>query len=277
MFFLILSLCIFLINGESINKFQASFPNFTLNANITSYDGYNFTSLIGFGLIDGEEKSTYYAIDWSESRVIIFNEKWKYKSYKYFKNPANMIRHEDSIFITAQYSLFKTDKKLNIIQQYNCSEGTNPSYRGIMFNSKNSTLYVVAYESRLIYEFTLDFEVIDSFATPKHYPWSIQEYDNKIFVGTYSGYILVIVNKIIVNTFNACNGCYNSMVTSMIFDKKGFIYVTSSSLNSIYLYNNNGSYTGISMKTPNYPQFTGYDSKGRFIIIAKFQISIYNT
>ena len=277
MLFIISFFCNFFVNGESIDIFQA-FPNYSLKTNITSYDGYNFTSLIGFGLIDDEEdKSKYYATDWSESRIIIFSEKWKYKNFKNFKNPANMIRVEDSLYITAQYSIYKTDKDLNLIQQHNCSEGTNPSYRGILFNSKNSTLYVVGYELRMIYEFTLEFEIIDSFPTPKYYPWSIQEYDNKLFVGTYSGVILVIVNRIIVKTFNACNGCYNSMVTSMIFNKKGFIYVTSSSLSLIYLYNNNGSYTGISMRTPNYPYFTGYDSKGRFVIISKFQVSIYNS
>ena len=269
---------ILLINGANIDDLQG-FPNFTIKTNITSYDSsVNFTSLIGFGVYEDSLITKYFVLDWAKHRIITFNEKWKYVKYNEFRNPAQMITIGNELFITGQVNIFKTDKDLNIIQQYNATNVHNylPSFRGIYYNSKNSTIYVVAYEAMMIYEFTLDFEIVDSFATSKHYPWSIHEYDNQLFVGTYSGTILVIVNKSVIRTFNACDGCYNSMVTSMIFNKKGFIYVTSSSLNAILLYNSNGSYIGTRMRTPSFPYFTGYDAKGRLVIISVFQITIYN-
>ena len=62
----------------------------------------------------------------------------------------------------------------------------------------------------------------------------------------------------------------NVTVTSISFEQNGY---TST---KFYLFSQNGSFTGKSISTPLYPQYIGFDSKGRFIQISKKQISIYN-
>ena len=259
--------------GDSFDAFQNTSlrPN-----NITSYNGSNFYSLIGFGSFPGRN-TIYYALDWAAHRIIMFDKNWQYLNYKSFLNPANMIRINNTLYITSQNYIYKTDKYLNLIQQYNAT-GSAPSYRGIYYNWKNDTIYVVGYEVKTIYVFDLNLNMIDFFNLnkTKYYPWSIQEYNNEFYVGTFNGIILVIVNKEIIRTFNGCNGCYNSLVGSLIFDKNGYLAVTSSSLNAIYIYNSNGTYTGKSMKTAQYPYYTSFDSKGHLVIMSLFQISIYS-
>ncbi len=39
-----------------------------------------------------------------------------------------------------------------------------------------------------------------------NYSSSINEHDNKLYVGTNNGMILVIVNNMIIQQFNGCNG-----------------------------------------------------------------------
>ena len=81
----------------------------------------------------------------------------------------------------------------------------------------------------------------------------------------------MILNKQIIKTFN---GCGNDLwVMSIIFDQSG--YMAAACPNGLYLFNKNSNYTGKNMSTPFLPKSIGFDSKGRFIVVLSYQISIY--
>ena len=86
--------------------------------------------------------------------------------------------------------------------------------------------------------------------------------------------ILVYQNEILINQFNGC-GEKSQLLRSILFDQNDSM-VTSCSINNIYLYSANGSFTGKSLSAPPQIMYIGFDSKGRFIQISKEQINIYN-
>ena len=96
-----------------------------------------------------------------------------------------------------------------------------------------------------------------------------------MYVGTSNGTILLIVNEVIIRTFNGCNG--NAVILSYIlFDKCGLMATSCQTINQLYLYYPNGTYHGKNVITPVSPYYIGYDSKGHFVQISLRQISIYN-
>lgn len=125
--------------------------------------------------------------------------------------------------------------------------------------------------SRNIFQFN---HLSHNISTSTYQPFSIVEYNNQMYVGTTTGKILVIVNEVIVNTFNGCNG-NTVQLTYILFDDCGQM-ATSCYNNELYLYKPNGTYLNKNITTSIYPSYIGYDSNGRFIQISPYQISIYN-
>ena len=106
-------------------------------------------------------------------------------------------------------------------------------------------------------------------------PFSITKYNNQLYVGDNSkGAIIVIENEVIIRQFNGCNGNLGRLAY-ILFDDCGMM-VTTCNTNQLYLYYPNGTFTGKSFTTPTDPRYIGYDSKGRFVLISWYEISIYN-
>ena len=83
-------------------------------------------------------------------------------------------------------------------------------------------------------------------------------------------------NEMLINEFDGCNG-NSDYLTFILFDPNGYIAITCEyPSNKFYLFSQNGSYTGKSIWTSSDPEYIGFDSKGRFIIISTDQITIYN-
>ena len=112
-------------------------------------------------------------------------------------------------------------------------------------------------------------------STSTYQPFSIAEFNNQIYVGDYfTGTILVIVNEVIINTFNGCNG--NAIwLTYILFDNCGLM-ATSCHNNQLSLYHSNGTYLRKNFTTPSGPHYFGFDSIGRFFQISHSEIIIYN-
>ena len=152
----------------------------------------------------------------------------------------------------------------------------NPAYRGISYNLSNGLIYVTTFNLREIQVFNLDLILIRSFSTSPHYPWSIIESSNRLYVRTYGGIILVFQNEILINQFNGCNG-NSDMLISILFDQNDYMATTCSDpTNKLYLFSPNGSFTGKSITTPFSPRYISFDSKGRLIEISDGTIRIYN-
>jgi hypothetical protein len=247
----------------------------TIRYNITAFNGMNFTSSIGFGFYSSCNAS-YYVIDHGTSRAYILNGDWSYVSYKNFSYPTYMITIGSRIYMTGSSNIWKLDKDLNILIQFNSTGNNTSKYRGIYYNSKNGFIYAAPMSLTEIQVFDLNLAYNHNISISPYKPYSISEYNNKMFVGTTNGTILVIQNEMIINQFNGCNGD-SVQLTSILFDQYGYMAtICSDPTNKLYLYNSNGTYTGTSLSTPVNPRYIGFDTKGRFILISYYQMIIYN-
>ena len=250
------------------------FSNPNIQSNITQLNGTSFDALMGFGMYSSANATYYYVMDYWANKVFILNDEWSFISSKVFNYPAYMINIGNSLYMTGNYNVCKVDKDLNILRNYN--PGGTPSYRGISYSPSNGFIYVALENSNSneIQIFNLDLTLIRRFSTSPYGPWSITISSNQLYAG--ERIILVYQNEILIRQqFNGCNG-NSDLLTSIFFDPNGHLATTCLYSNKLYLFSPDGSFTGKSISTPQYPHFIGFDSKGRFIQISAYQIIIYN-
>ena len=249
------------------------FTNPTIQSSFTALNGNSFRGLVGFGMYSSSGTVYYYLMDYGANKVFILNDQWSFISSKVFTQPQYMISISNSLYMTGNVNVWKLDQDLNILKNYN--PGGTPYYAGISYNPSNGLIYVVAVNSKEILVFNLDLTLIRRVSTSPHTPWAITISSNQFYVGTSGGIVLMYQNEIIINQFNGCNGM-SAWLTSILFDPNGYIATSCENSNKLYLFSSNSSFTGSSLTTPLYPQYIGFDSKGRFILISFYQISIYN-
>ena len=229
----------------------------------------NFNVLVGFGyLVD--TNTTYYALDWNGNKIIIFDSNWKYLNFTSLNKPAFMITVNSSLYISADYYVYKTDKYLNIISQH---MNNSAYYRGLYYNSSSNSVYVSGYINCAIDVFDLNLTLVDSISTSPYKPYSLQGYKNYIYVGTDTGQFLVIENKVITKQYAICSGTF---LTSILIDHFGFMALSCNNDRKAYLYySSNMSYTGMSMTFPGIPWCIKFDSNGRLVVSLSNKIHIY--
>ena len=253
------------------------FTNPTIQSTFYEFNGTSFGFLSCFGMYSSSNKTYYYVMDNAYSIVNVSNDDWLFISSKNFTYPQSMISIGNSLYMTGQYNVWKLDQDLNILINY--YGGRNPRYRRISYNPSISFIYVVAAAPNLyeIQVFNLDLILMRRFSTSPHEPYSIIVSSNQLYVGTTGGIILVYQNEIFINQFNACDGNIYSIMTSILFDQNGYMATSCSyPSNKLYIFSQNGSFTGKSLTMPSFPEYIGFDSKGRFIQISTKQISINN-
>ena len=97
------------------------------------------------------------------------------------------------------------------------SAGSNLKYRGLYYNSTNDLIYVTVYSAKEIRVFNLDLTLNDTTPTSLYYPWSIDGFNNLLYVGSQNGIMLIVENKIIIQTFNGCDQ-KNYKINWILFD-----------------------------------------------------------
>ena len=182
-----------------------------------------------------------------------------------------MITVNKSLYITGNNNIWKTDKYLNIIQQYSGNQCT--FFEGIVYSQANQSIYVASFNHEICV-FSLDLIYINSISFSSSITiWAITAFNNQLYVGTKSGSILVIENYNIVQTITVCSG--NTYIDSFDMDQYGYMAITCYTDNAMYLYFANG--TSASKTFPvALPEFSGFDSKGRYVVLSKASIFIYN-
>jgi hypothetical protein len=202
--------------------------------------------------------TSYYVSDFN-GHIFLLNENYGYVTNKTFILPAYMVTVNSSLFITGGSNIWKTDKNLNILKTHNESG----NYRGIYFNLTENIIYVapIAYTYLQFFDSNLNFKY--NVSVSPNYPYSLSEFNNELYVGTTQGSILVIVSQTFIRKFTVFSGL---VVTSVILDNVGFIAV---------LCNYNSLSTGKSLTTPINTMYAGIDSKGRYVLMSRYQISIY--
>jgi hypothetical protein len=146
-------------------------------------------------------------------------------------------------------------------------------------------MYVTASQRRKIHVFNLKLNHVDTISTSSYKPSSISGFNNRLYVGCEGiSKIVVIENKQIINTFNAC-GNSSKRLLSLIFDQSGYLATSCLSKNNyeardpsqLYLYNKNLSFTGktISISGPHGSYSFSFDSKGLFVVVFQREIILY--
>ena len=245
------------------------FDCFSLKLNISSFN-VPLTRTLGFGMMI-DFNVTYYVADFRGNTIFILNDEWKYLTSKSFSNPAYMITIDNNLYIVCNSYLYKTDKYLNILNTYQPT--SSPSYRGIYYNSTSRLIYTVGESSKTIEIFDLNPSLNQNISVSSYTPRSITEFNNQLYVGTSNGTILVIVNKAVSRLSNGCGGNY-VYITSLLFDQNGILSTLCDGHN-IYSYYPNGTLLRTGLVTASKPQYMGFDSKGRFIVISQKNIDIY--
>ena len=268
------------------------FSNPTIQSTITTLNGNKFSWLVGFGMYSSSNTTYYYVMDNRSCKVYILNDEWSFISFTLyspgsgffqFDRPNDMITIGNSLYLIGDSNIYQLDKNLNILKKYQSVRDTR--YRGISYNPKNGLKYAAAYGLKEIQVFNVNLNLVRHLSTSPYGPYSITEYADKFYIGTDEGLIIVLnpLNGVIAITFNGCNGD-NDFSTSILFDQYGYMaiscfsraFFSSVSHAKLCLHYPNGSFTGKILTTPEYPNYIGFDSKGRFIQISSQQITIYN-
>jgi hypothetical protein len=219
---------------------------------------------LGFGM--DSTKTRYYISDFWNDKIYILNDEYQYISQKTFYSPAKMITIGENMYIAGDSYVWKTNKDLNVLIQYN---RIGSRYIDIYFNSTNSLMYVTAAYNLSIHVFDLNLNLINTISLSNE-PFAITGFNNRMYVGCVSNPTLVIENQQIINTFDGCD-----FVTSIIFDQSGYMATSCYGERKLYLYDNNLSYTGKSISIDDGALTIAFDSKGRFVVVSSNQISIY--
>ena len=182
------------------------------------------------------------------------------------------------LYITTDNGIYKTDKYLNVIGYYL----SYMEYIGLCYYSPSNTIFVASYSGKKIFELSTALATVSSISTGKYLPASIQDFNGKLYVGTFDGYILVILNRIISQVLQGCNSLLDTFIAaSILFDNYGYMAVNCDSAFDHYfaVFFINGTFTGNKLMTPNnytYSSDVRFDSLGRLIANSDNQISIFS-
>jgi hypothetical protein len=234
----------------------------------TSLNGNILSGLQGFGMMV-DFNTSYYIMDESNNIIFLLNDNYDYVTMKTFSNPNYMVTINSSIYLTGTNNIWKTDKYLNILKTLT---DLIANYNGIYFNCTDNLFYVASTGYSYIQVFDLNLNLNCTISISPNKPRSFSEYNNELFVGTDSSFVLVIVKKIVIRSFT---GCSSGPLYSIVADNYGLIAIACYSNNLVNLYYCNGSSTGKSLTTSVSPIYVGFDSKGRFILLMKTEINIY--
>jgi hypothetical protein len=182
-----------------------------------------------------------------------------------------MILVDSYIYITGDSKIWKTDEQLNVLVTH---ANSTALYRGLCYESVKRMIYVALYNFEVIDVFNMDLSINKSISSTPYRPWSINEHNNELYVGTTNGTVLVIVDYQIIKKFNGCNG-QNSWLYSMMFDIFNNM-ATLCSNKQLSLYETTGTYLNQSIYTIDVPFYFMFDSKSRLIVVTNTLISLYN-
>jgi hypothetical protein len=216
----------------------------------------------------------YFVANYNEDSIMVFDKNWYFVGEVFgFYKPCYIIAVEDYLLITGDKYVWKTDMNLNYLIQYTSNDAIL-KFRGLYHYSQDNSLYIVSYVMKNIQIFDLDLGMSGGYISVSPYkPWSINGIDDKIYVGTSVGVLLLVDQAGIAYIFNACDG-QMVLILSILIDK--FDHMTTSCQNNhLYLYDMNGNYLFQNMLLDSSGYDIGYDSLSRFVIVEEDGIYLY--
>ena len=156
---------------------------------------------------------------------------------------------------------------MNLTKQYtqycNC--------RGILYNKTNNLIYVADIIQLRILILDRNLSFVNAIDTIGYTPYGLAIYDDKLYVGTTSGSILVIQDGIIIKNFITTCGS----IAKLLIDGYGYMLVLCQSPSYVYLFHTNGTDLKNGITTSYNPLELNFDSEGRLVITSSGEINIY--
>lgn len=203
----------------------------------------------------------YYVTDNCNNLVLQFDINWRIMS----NIPATGLRYLKAagnyMFATSDGFLSKYDANLTMpsISYINAS-----CVFGLEYVPMHDAIAVLRPCSNQTFILNSTFSLIQSVSLPS-IPYSVAAINDVLYIGTQNSEILIIED--LVYTKKYTNVCQSSTkVTSIYFDKYGYMLVSCFEDNSIRLYTVNGEYTGYYLNTSGNPYSVKLDSKGRLVV-----------
>lgn len=203
------------------------------------------------------------------NQIIIFDENWSFKSnYSITINPFFARIISNYFYLTNNNGFYKVMFNGTIKEQY---FRNGSSFRGIYYHENNNTIIVANKGVNCIDIFDQNLNLLETISTLAHSPHYVSIFNDDFYVGTLTGYLLVIKNKTVDRTQLICT--LNNFLFSFLIDKYGFIALACEQDNSTLLYHINGTYlTKVYVDSPRYAYF---DKDSRLVITGKNLINAY--
>ena len=213
--------------------------------------------------------TSYYVVDYNYG-VFLLNDNYDYVTKQTFSKPNCIVNVNSSLYKTGDQNIWKTDKFLNLLITYSSS---SHKYQGILYNCTEYLIYVAPYTNTYLQVFDLNLNLYSStISVSSHFPFSLAENNNELYVGTTGKIVLVVVNKAIIRSFTACIADF---ISSMVFDKFGLMAIACRDDKMVKLFHSNGTYTSKDLATSEKVHDVRFDSKGRFVVSLDKELRIY--
>lgn len=237
-------------------------PEVNIITNQSVYSGS--AALRNFVAING---SFHYVL--GSYKIQIFDKNWiLQRNISMINQSLYMSAVDDAfLFISENNRFCKANLNGTIIL---CFNRGNSSFRSSYYNFTSQTISVVSYSNRSILTFDKNLNLIE--VIQLNYVFhGINAYFNDFILSDSAGRIIVLRNKVVINTFQTL--C-TSTVTQIYVNKNGLITVPCFGNQTLFLYHVNGSYMGKKVSVPDSPIFLSCDLNGNIAVVAFSNIYI---
>ena len=250
--------------------FAEVFRNYKITKSITSYQNNGFSRVTSFVTVCDPTGNYNFVVDFEINfwggygRIVKFDDNWNYVNFINMYYPVSMLafnKNESVNFIvTSRYGIYSYDKNMNLLNSYS---NYSVHYTKMYYNSSKDQLYVLSYSYSRIDVFNHALAFIKSIPISNK-PLDIDANNDSIYVVTESSALIYIIqNDSLTRTFSTTH----TWIWSILVDKSGDFAIIDY-YDNIYIYESNGSYSGVSWNIqPNIKEMS-FDSNGDLVLLA---------
>ena len=168
------------------------------------------------------------------------------------------------------YGIIKTSLTSSTVQKSYGDYGN--LYRGLFYDSTASTIIAAGCNVNSVDTFDLDLNLVSTVSIPYECPHHVTVYKSRIYVVLfYSGYVAVILNGVLQNSFSTeCS----VLLTGVSIDPFGYFALSCWGDNKVYIYDSNMQYTNKSITHKNVMD-TRLDTNNRLTMCGGANVVVY--
>lgn len=208
----------------------------------------------------------------SNKRLIVFDTNWQYRFDIVIGETFSMVFVDNHVYFgglnkVRKYSVYSTSWSIQDQPIISSASFMNVAFSDIDYDEIAEQLITIDKSAKIVYRFGKNLSLIDSLVLTQR-PYCLKVNNNKIFIGTYSNSILIIDNKSIINTYSGIGVIKSNYITSIAFDKNGYLLASCDDDKALLLYDKNMIKVNYMIKINLVAYSIHIDSKGRLIVIA---------